>query len=120
MDQLKKQTGVELIAAERQRQIDVEGWTPEHDDQHENGELAIAAGTYALHAGLTTEGDRHASDFGRGNPPGPWPWAPEWWKPSSPRRDLVKAAALLLAEIERLDRLSGGEMRDRPPEADHG
>jgi len=39
-------------------------------------------------------------------PPESWLWGPEWWKPSSddPRRDLVKGCALLLAEIERIDR----------------
>jgi hypothetical protein len=33
-----------------------------------------------------------------------WPWDLKWWKPTTPRRDLVKAAALIVAEIERLDR----------------
>ncbi|HCF3475434.1 TPA: hypothetical protein ACHSVP_002604 [Pseudomonas aeruginosa] len=33
-----------------------------------------------------------------------WPWDEQWWKPSTARRDLVKACALALAEIERLDR----------------
>jgi hypothetical protein len=27
-----------------------------------------------------------------------------WWKPKDRRRDLVRAAALIIAEIERLDR----------------
>lgn len=35
----------------------------------------------------------------------PWPWEAQWWKCAHPRRTLVKAAALLIAEIERLDRL---------------
>ncbi len=35
--------GIEIIAEERQRQIVVEGWTPQHDDNHENGELAVVA-----------------------------------------------------------------------------
>ena len=39
--------GIRLIAAERQRQVDVEGWTPAHDDEHDEGELAIAAACYA-------------------------------------------------------------------------
>jgi hypothetical protein len=38
------------VLAERQRQISEEGWTPEHDDQHDGGEMAAAAGTYALGA----------------------------------------------------------------------
>ncbi|EBP0408322.1 hypothetical protein JN58_23590 [Salmonella enterica] len=33
-----------------------------------------------------------------------WPLSSVWWKPSSPRGDLVKAGALILAEIERGDR----------------
>jgi hypothetical protein len=33
-----------------------------------------------------------------------WPWSLHWWKPKSPRRDLIRAAALIVAEIERLDR----------------
>lgn len=35
------------IAAERVRQVEAEGWTPEHDDRHNNSELACAA-AYAL------------------------------------------------------------------------
>ncbi|WP_373400076.1 hypothetical protein V8V91_10940 [Algoriphagus halophilus] len=41
-------TGIELIAEERQRQIEKEGWTSEHDAKHKNGELAHAAATYAM------------------------------------------------------------------------
>ncbi|KSE95426.2 hypothetical protein AO934_31075 [Pseudomonas aeruginosa] len=33
-----------------------------------------------------------------------WPWDEQWWKPSTARRDMVKACALALAELERLDR----------------
>lgn len=38
-----------------------------------------------------------------------WPWDESWWKPTTPRRDLVKAAALILAEIERLDRMAAAK-----------
>ena len=38
-------------------------------------------------------------------PPPSWPWVRRWWKPTDRRRDLVKAGALILAEIERLDRI---------------
>ncbi|WP_110644100.1 hypothetical protein [Salinicola sp. CPA57] len=85
---------------ERQRQIDSEGWKPEHDDAHTDGELAAAASTYAWGACVQVTG--HALPK---TPPAVWPFEKDWWKPStSPRRNLVKAAALLLAEIERLDR----------------
>jgi hypothetical protein len=83
---------VEDIALERKRQVTVEGWTPEHDDEHAGGELASAAAAYALH-----------SRSGAG-PHGWWPWSGEWWKPKGRRRDLVRAGALIVAEIERLDR----------------
>ena len=81
------------VLAERRRQIEAEGWTPEHDDEHGAGEMAAAAACYALNAaGCGCEVARN------------WPWDGSWWKPSTARRDLVKAAALILAEIERLDR----------------
>lgn len=83
------------VLAERQRQISVEGWTPAHDDQYTLGQLASAAGCYAMFTQAYPPGD--PVDF--------WPWARTWWKPSAgPRRNLVKAGALILAEIERLDR----------------
>lgn len=81
------------IIAERQRQIAVERWTPEHDDEHSRGELAAAAACYALLAnqqGFST--------------PAHWPWSPDWWKQTSERNDLIKAGALITAEIERIDR----------------
>jgi Lar family restriction alleviation protein len=95
------------IAAERRRQIEVERWAPEHDDKHERGEMASAAGVYALAAG--------SHDYRwvlRGSPVNDylaaamklWPWDVSWFKPTDRRRDLVKAGALIVAEIERLDR----------------
>ncbi|EPS9370119.1 hypothetical protein [Klebsiella pneumoniae] len=86
------------VLAERKRQVTTEGWTPGHDDEYEHGELADAAGCYALSSELFDCA---------GEPPRPWPWPDEWWKPTNRRRDLVKAGALILAEIERLDRASG-------------
>lgn len=84
------------VLTERRRQIDQEGWTASHDDKmHESGDLARAGACYARNA-----------VFGMHSvaPPVMWPWSSHWWKPTTPRRDLVKAAALLLAEIERIDR----------------
>lgn len=84
-----------LIGAERRRQIEVEGWSPEHDDaEHGNGELAMAAACYAL-----PHDDDEPTD-----PPEFWPWAESWWKPGDRVRELVKAGALIVAEIERLQR----------------
>ncbi|WP_140921173.1 hypothetical protein [Limnobaculum xujianqingii] len=82
------------VIAERQRQITAEGYTTDHDDKHSETELSDAAAAYALHAYDP-----------RMRPPDIWPWDKSWWKQTNPRRDLVKAAALILAEIERLDRV---------------
>lgn len=93
-------TAVRDVMVERLRQQTVEGWTPDHDDEHRPGELACAASCY----GFNAFNDGHFRDDGT---PVGWPWGAEWWKPTTPRRDLIKAAALILAEIERLDRAEG-------------
>lgn len=86
------------VVAERQRQKTIEGWTPEHDDEHCNGELAMAAVCYINETGTVNR---------NGGKPWGWPWDASWWKPKTRRRNLVKAGALILAEIERLDRAAG-------------
>lgn len=87
------------VQAERRRQVEAEGWTPEHDDAHSHGQMARAAACYAL-AGSSAPNDGTAALLVSLA----WPWDQQWWKPTSARRDLVKACALGLAEIERLDR----------------
>ena len=97
-------TGVELIAAERKRQIEKEGWTQEHDTEHPKGDLALSGACYAL----DVVGEfRNA--IGRNNDLVSvayrlWPWAFRWWKPThnDPIRQLVKAGALIAAEIDKL------------------
>jgi len=91
---------IDEIAAERQRQIEVEGWTPEHDDNHDGGQLLHAAVAYALAAASDRSENRLAFLAHRW-----WPWSFSWWKPKNRRRDLIRAGALIVAEIERLDRL---------------
>ena len=88
------------VLAERQRQIHGEGWSAEHDDDHKPGDLARAGAGYAADA------RRWLGDPMLERPPLPstWPWGYEWWKPAGFRRDLVKGAALILAEGERFDR----------------
>lgn len=94
------------VLDERNRQIEAEGWTPQHDDQHAAGELSQAAADYAANASFALSHGKHllGSTVTKGAPPLSWPWARKWWKPKTVRRDLVRAAALILAEIERLDR----------------
>ncbi|WBV42759.1 hypothetical protein [Pseudoroseomonas cervicalis] len=89
--------------------MSAEGWTLEHDDQHTSGELAKAAACYAA-TGAVPEGNLPpaAQDMMTRT----WPWAREWWKPRGGRADLVRAAALLVAEIERLDRKPAREATD--------
>jgi hypothetical protein len=107
----KTQQGTELIAAERARQIEVEGWTPEHDDAHTGGEMAIAAAYYAWPAPRPLAVKKA------------WPWDAKWRKPAVPggrigfpephtpeevrearMHDLVRAGALIAAELDRLQR----------------
>lgn len=120
-------TGAELISAERVRQVVSEGWTPDHDRAHPVGVLAAAGCAYALTAtsqlylsrnvaSLESEA-REAEERGHHDvgaalrleaealdspPPGPsWPFDLDAWKPEDPIRNLVKAGALLAAEIDR-------------------
>lgn len=94
--------GANAIHLERARQIEIEGWTPQHDDEYVGGDLARAAVCYAWVAVLS-DGARNAV---MSSPPQTWPetWDYAWWKPEDRRRDLVKAGALIAAEIDRLDR----------------
>ncbi|MFU5049302.1 LysM peptidoglycan-binding domain-containing protein [Pseudomonas aeruginosa] len=79
------------VLAERRRQITAEGWTPEHDDLYCAAELPRAAAAYIL-SGANDEA------------PAIWPFLAKWWKPRDARANYMRAGALILAEIERLDR----------------
>lgn len=87
--------GVGRIAQERKRQIEEEGWTPEHDAHHDDGQLADAALSYILVA----QDERTERMY--------WPWDWDTFKGGPPIRCLVKAGALIAAEIDR--RLTAGE-----------
>lgn len=93
--QVGKTQALKDVEAERKRQIEVLGRTHEADDQYQMHELPRAAMGYAV--------PYAARDS--------WPWDPAYYpvskSPEMQRRNLVKAAALLLAEIERLDRAAG-------------
>jgi len=115
------------VLAERQRQITAEGWAPDHDDEHDGGELAAAGAAYALHAADYL--NPHSQGDGGDEAPDCWPWhdgiagrgegpertKPAWWKPGAPRRNLIKAGALILAEIERLDRAEQAKQQEQQP-----
>ncbi|WP_052195899.1 hypothetical protein [Delftia sp. ZNC0008] len=100
------------VLAERRRQVEAEGWTPEHDDQHDEGEMCFAAAGYAAVASdnlqaISRDIDRDLTLDDNVYPPTNYPWPRSWeFKPCTPRRALVKSGALILAEIERIDRCS--------------
>ena len=87
------------VLAERQRQINIEAWTPAHDDLYCAAELPRAAAAYILNG---------AND----DAPYIWPFAAKWWKPKDARANYVRAAALILAEIERLDRAEQAKQQE--------
>lgn len=98
------QTGAEMIANERERQVEEEEYLPGHDDEHTDGEIAMAAACYAV-------GDLDeiftAEKAGRGYIfEDPWPWGSDSDKRGHHNRipELVKAGALCAAEIDRLKR----------------
>lgn len=95
---------MELVLAERIRQVDGEGWTPAHDDlERREGQLAAAAVSYAL--AVHQKAVVHARTGSLGVKPSAahpsWPFSPLAWKPASQRRMAVKGTALLLAELAR-------------------
>lgn len=106
-------SGVDLIAKERTRQVEREGWTSAHDDGHDAGELAMAAACYASPDLLYVE-ERHVNSIGFIDP---WPWDEGYDKRprngneilpnhrltvSNRIHQLAKAGALIAAEIDRL------------------
>jgi hypothetical protein len=121
-------TGIERIAAERRRQIEVEGWTPEHDRQHVDGELAMAACCYAapvdIRALVSARVACHCREAGCGHGMfpvrrwvDPWPWSPRWDKRALKKHSRIRrleiAGALIAAEIDRLSVVKGEYELDR-------
>lgn len=99
-------SGVKLIALERARQVRKENWSADHDDSHTSDEMAIAAACYALPVDLRVKSIWKSTLLSL-----LWPWDECWWKParrggglSRRVRELVKAGALIAAEIDRLQR----------------
>ena len=94
-------TGAQLIAKERVRQVKEEGWSAEHDDEHEKGELVKAAASYLLRrcdSSLRIDEGYQVFDLADIL----WPWDFDYFKPTDPIKDLIKAGALIAAEIDRL------------------
>ena len=96
--------GVELIAAERRRQVEVEGYTADHDAAHSGRDVVWAAIAYAFAAIFPTH-PGHALRF--------WPWSASTFKVSSSvERSLVKSGALIAAAIDRRRSIGPGNEGD--------
>jgi hypothetical protein len=118
-------SGIELIADERQRQMDKEGWTPAHDDEHDDDSLAFAAVCYTLpreFSSTRVKVEQEDISGGRGDcpvwgavkyrVPKLWPegWHGVWGKQKDRVRALVRAGALIAGEIDRLQRADSGRV----------
>ncbi|NJB80343.1 hypothetical protein [Xanthomonas arboricola] len=104
-------TGVQAIAEERARQVQVEGMTPEGDAGYRYGQLAWAAVAYMqLSAMELRDGGR--AHIATASPPACWPWDASWWKPRDVRRDLVRAGALIAAQLDAIDQQAKPEVRN--------
>lgn len=108
--------GAALIAAERRRQIEVEGYTAQHDaNVHRPGQLQAAARAYAA---LPATGAASVWPFTPGTfkpaPRGRWDGDGFWTSANRDAqvRNLVRAGALLAAEIDLLNAMDCREGDD--------
>lgn len=113
--QLMNSKAIQDVINERKRQIGI-GYTLEHDDDHDPGEISGAGAAYALHAACKLHPIGDSFDI-VAVPPG-WCWDENSFSPSSlPRTNLVMAAALLIAEIEKIDRAESKSAQSPAAEA---
>ena len=100
-------TVMDEIAAERAKQI-ARGYDASHDDEHKDESIVQAAVCYAIPHSLRGTMFPSTTFWQR-----VWPWALWHWDPKKPRREeLITAAALIVAEVERLDRLWPAHIHD--------
>ncbi len=97
---VQQDSGVARIAAERQRQMTAEGYTPDGDDRYTQDELLLAAATYIGTACNHDDGEIEKRMFAAGI----WPWDARFFKPQNRVRDLERAGALVAAELDRMKR----------------
>lgn len=88
--------GIEKLATERVRQIEEKGYDAEHDHNHVLL-LRWGAQAYLRHAIALDEGvDLTAEEC-------QWPWSEEFWKPGTAEEDLIKAGAMIAADLDVLE-----------------
>lgn len=98
--------GAREVLAERQRQVTAEGWSEAHDDTHTDASMAMVAALYAAPRDNLMVAVHTADSISLADP---WPasWSAKRWdkrKTHARRKRLVIAGALILAELERMDR----------------
>lgn len=93
---------------ERARQRRMEGYDDAHDDAHDDFSLSSAAIAYIMDARLRGTTGHGFTE----SPPADWPWDINDWKPKTIRQALVVAGALIIAEIERIDRVERSRIID--------
>jgi hypothetical protein len=101
LNTILKTYGIQYVADERQRQMEVEGYLPSHDQLHHASELALAAACYVLpqsYRKLRLADDNAEIGWAL------WPFERTHWRPSTDDRvkELIKGGALVVAEIDRL------------------
>lgn len=99
--------GVTAIAQERRGQIEREGYNPDDDLRYRHGELARAADCYVRLEAMRSLAETVPGTSVDDRVPPEWPWDAEWWKPKGRRDNLVRAGALIAAELDRMDREEG-------------
>ncbi len=102
-DTTEQETGADAIRQERLRQVSEEGWTPEHDDSHNDGSLSVVAAILAVagtDAKVVDTLDR-VRDDGRDC------WGLLDKHHRDPVRCLTIAGAMIAAEIDRISRQAG-------------
>ncbi len=95
------------IVEKRVRQQVHHGFWAEHDDRYQFGELPMAAATYAVVAARPSMRTHYRKTL--------WPWPDHWLRDGAPRELLINAAALIIAEIERLERMAPANSSEGRP-----
>lgn len=86
-------SAMRLVNDERTKQLQ-RGYDRDHDATHQRGEIALAAAALAMRSASDSGFDQKAAIV--------WPWPEPMPKRNGKLQDAVKAAALAIAEVERI------------------